>query len=266
MNMKQNNTNSRIEVEHLCVEFSSGRHQTKAVQDVSLSVQKGRITALVGESGSGKSVTALTIMNLLPQTANVCQGKVIWEKQNLLSLSGKERKKLNGTVLAMIFQNPAAALDPLFSIGDQITEGILTHRRINKREAREEAVHYLQMMNLPEPDALMQKRPFELSGGMCQRVTIAMAMSLHPEFLIADEPTTALDVTVQKQILGEISRIRTEQNVGVLFITHDLGVVAEIADDVFVMRSGQIVESGDVYHIFEQPQHSYTKKLLNSVL
>ena len=266
MNMKQNSTKPQIKVEHLCVEFSSGHRRTRVVQDVSLSIKKGSIAALVGESGSGKSVTALAIMDLLPQTAHVCQGKVIWKGKDLLLLPEKERKKLNGTVFSMIFQNPAAALDPLFSIGDQITEGILAHSRIKRREARKEAVHYLQMMNLPEPEALMNKRPFELSGGMCQRVTTAMAMSLHPEFLIADEPTTALDVTVQKQILEEISRIRTEQDVGVLFITHDLGVVAEIADDVFVMRSGQIVESGDVYHIFEHPQHSYTKKLLNSVL
>lgn len=258
--------NDVLRVKRLHVEFQTSHGMVHAVKDVSLEVKRGRIHALVGESGSGKSVTSLTIMNLLAGNGKVISGDVTLNEKSLLKLSGKEKRQLYGDRIGMIFQDPTAALDPLFTVEQLLLEGLRKHRRMSKKQAREAALESLRMMNLRDPEELMKKKPYELSGGMCQRVMIAIAMSMKPDYLIADEPTTALDVTVQKQILEEIYQLSRKENLGVLFITHDLGVVAEIADDVSIMKDGEIVENGTVEEIFYHPQHSYTKKLLDAVL
>ena len=255
-----------LALRHLSVDFQTDRGIVHAVRDVSFHVRKGRITALVGESGSGKSVTSLTVMGLLAPNGRVSSGQILLDGQDVLRLSRKERQKLNGKRFGMIFQDPSASLDPLFSVENQMTEGIRSHRRIDRREAREECLQHLRAVNLVNPEEILKKRPFELSGGMCQRVMIAIAMAQKPDFLIADEPTTALDVTVQKQILRQVYSLAREQDVGVLFITHDLGVVAEIADEVAIMKDGEIVEYGDVMDIFDRPVHAYTRQLLDAVL
>ena len=258
--------NDVLKVKRLHVEFQTSHGIVHAVKDVSLEIMRGRIHALVGESGSGKSVTSLTIMNLLAGNGKVISGDVTLNEKSILNLSGKEKRQLYGDRIGMIFQDPTAALDPLFTVEQLLLEGLRKHRRMSKKQAREIALESLRMMNLRDPEELMKKKPYELSGGMCQRVMIAIAMSMKPDYLIADEPTTALDVTVQKQILEEIYQLSRKENLGVLFITHDLGVVAEIADDVSIMKDGEIVESGTVEEIFYHPQHSYTKKLLDAVL
>ena len=258
--------NDVLKVKRLHVEFQTSHGMVHAVKDVSLEVKRGRSHALVGESGSGKSVTSLTIMNLLAGNGKVISGDVTLNEKSILKLSGKEKRQLYGDRIGMIFQDPTAALDPLFTVEQLLLEGLRKHHRMSKKQAREVALESLRMMNLRDPEELMKKKPYELSGGMCQRVMIAIAMSMKPDYLIADEPTTALDVTVQKQILEEIYQLSRKENLGVLFITHDLGVVAEIADDVSIMKDGEIVENGTVEDIFYHPQHSYTKKLLDAVL
>ena len=241
--------NDVLRVKRLHVEFQTSHGMVHAVKDVSLEVKRGRIHALVGESGSGKSVTSLTIMNLLAGNGKVISGDVTLNEKSLLKLSGKEKRQLYGDRIGMIFQDPTAALDPLFTVEQLLLEGLRKHRRMSKKQAREAALESLRMMNLRDPEELMKKKPYELSGGMCQRVMIAIAMSMKPDYLIA-----------------EIYQLSRKENLGVLFITHDLGVVAEIADDVSIMKDGEIVENGTVEEIFYHPQHSYTKKLLDAVL
>ena len=243
-----------LDIKNCTICYQNG---TSAVSDVSLSVSEGEIVSIVGESGSGKSVTSLTVMNLLAGNGKVISGDVTLNEKSLLKLSGKEKRQLYGDRIGMIFQDPTAALDPLFTVEQLLLEGLRKHRRMSKKQAREAALESLRMMNLRDPEELMKKKPYELSGGMCQRVMIAIAMSMKPDYLIADEPTTALDVTVQKQILEEIYQLSRKEN---------LGVVAEIADDVSIMKDGEIVENGTVEEIFYHPQHSYTKKLLDAVL
>lgn len=256
----------RLTVTDLHVEFYTSEGVVRALNGVSLEVQRGKITALVGESGSGKSVTSLAIMDLLPANGKVVKGDIRTGDIHFKDLSPKQRQKLNGTLMGMIFQDPLASLNPLYTVGNQMSEGLLCHYKINRKEAVEKSVSYLEAVDLQNPEQLMKKYPFELSGGMCQRVMIAIAMALHPTFLIADEPTTALDVTVQRQILSEIYQMSKKENVGVLFITHDLGVVAEIADYVYIMQDGEIVEDADVDTVFHHPKHYYTKQLLNAIL
>ena len=258
--------NRTLKIQNLYVEFKTKGGIISAVEGVSLEVKRGKITALVGESGSGKSVTSLAVMNLLPPNAKMRSGEIFLGETNVQKLTSKERQELNGTVMGMIFQDPSTSLDPLYTVGNQMIEGIMQHQRIGKKEAYDRAVSCLKAVNLQDSELLMRKYPFELSGGMCQRVMIAITMGLKPSFLIADEPTTALDVTVQQQILTEIYRMSREEEMGVLFITHDLGVVAEIADDVCIMQDGKVVENAEVNTIFENPPHAYTKKLLNSIL
>ncbi|SFA89981.1 peptide/nickel transport system ATP-binding protein/oligopeptide transport system ATP-binding protein [Acetitomaculum ruminis DSM 5522] len=256
----------KIVVKNLSIDFDCEQGKIHAVKNVSFEILKGSITALVGESGSGKSVTSMSLMGLLDSNGKVTGGNVFWEKNDLLKMKPKKRMALNGNLFGMIFQDPMTSLDPLFSIETQMVEGIRYHSRCSKKEAYEKAVKNLFDMGFDEPEKLMKKRPFELSGGMCQRVMIAMMIALEPQFLIADEPTTALDVTVQKQILKKIYRICHEKNVGVLFITHDLGVVGEIADKVYIMQKGEIVDKGNAFDIFDRPNHSYTKKLIASII
>lgn len=258
--------NDALIVKELYVDFQTSHGMVHAVKGVNLEIGRGRIHALVGESGSGKSVTSLTVMNLLARNGKVISGDVILNGKSLLRLSEKEKRNLYGDKIGMIFQDPTAALDPLFTVEQLMLEGLRKDHKMSKQKAREAAMESLRMMNLREPEELMKKRPYELSGGMCQRVMIAIAMSMKPDYLIADEPTTALDVTVQKQILEEIYHLSRKEDLGVLFITHDLGVVAEVADDVSIMKDGEIVENGTVEEIFYDPKHPYTKKLLNAVL
>lgn len=255
-----------IQVQDLKVDFKLHDKIIHAVKNVNLCVKKGNITALVGESGSGKSVTSLAIMGLLSSNAMKTEGKIVIDGMDITSLNKKKRQEVNGSKVGMIFQDPVDSLNPLYTVGNQMTEGIIRHLKISKKEAKNKAMEYLKAVNLQNSEYLMKKYPFELSGGMCQRVMIAIAISLEPDYLIADEPTTALDVTVQKQILAEIYRLSREKSMGVLFITHDLGVVAEIADEVYIMQQGEIIESGNVYDIFHHPVCDYTKTLLNAIL
>ena len=255
-----------LEIRNLSVDFQTPGGIVHAVRNVSLHMKKGRITAMAGESGSGKSVTSLAVMGLLARNGRVREGQILLDGQDILQMPARERKALNGRRFGMIFQDPAASLDPLFSVEDQMTEGIRIHSRVSRREAHDICLRQLSEVNLVNPEEVLKKRPFELSGGMCQRVMIAIAMAQRPDFLIADEPTTALDVTVQKQILRQICSLTRRHNTGVLFITHDLGVVAEVADEVAVMKDGEIVEYGDVLQIFDRPVHPYTKRLLAAVL
>ena len=257
--------NDVLRVKRLHVEFQTSHGMVHAVKDVSLEVKRGRIHALVGESGSGKSVTSLTIMNLLAGNGKVISGDVTLNEKSLLKLSGKEKRQLYGDRIGMIFQDPTAALDPLFTVEQLLLEGLRKHRRMSKKQAREAALESLRMMNLRDPEELMKKKPYELSGGMCQRVMIAIAMSMKPDYLIADEPTTALDVTIQAQILDLMRDLQKKIKTSIIIITHNLGVVANIADRVAVMYGGKLVETGDVEDIFHNPCHEYTKGLLRSI-
>ncbi|WP_291300608.1 ABC transporter ATP-binding protein [Desulfosporosinus sp. BICA1-9] len=255
-----------LSVKNLKVEFRLPGNVIQAVNGISFEVRRGRITALVGESGCGKSVTAMSIMGLLECKGSIIDGEILVSGQDVRGLSAKQRHSYCGVQVGVVFQDPVNSLDPLFSIGDLVSETIRAHRNITRREARAQSVELLRRMHLPDPEGIMNKYPFQLSGGMCQRVMIAIAMAMHPPLLIADEPTTALDVTIQAQILDQICTMSRETQTGVLFITHDLGVVAEIADDIYIMKEGMIVEAGTVLDVFHCAQHDYTKQLLNAIL
>lgn len=255
-----------LQVQDLKVDFKIADRIVHAVKGVNLAVQRGRISALVGESGSGKSVTSLAVMGLTAPNTFLLEGSIMIDGQEVNKSVLRKRPRVNGTKVGMIFQDPADSLNPLYTVGNQMVEGLRYHQKLNKVQAKEKAIEHLRAVDLPNPEGLLHKYPFELSGGMCQRVMIALTMSLEPQYLIADEPTTALDVTVQKQILTEIYQMSRRKNVGVLFITHDLGVVAEIADDVYIMQQGAVVEAGEVCQIFDHPQQPYTQKLLQAIL
>ena len=220
----------------------------------------------MGESGSGKSVTALSVMGLLMgTTGKVAEGEILFEGRDLTKLDDEERRKMRGEKISMIFQEPMTSLNPVMKIGDQITECILMHNNISKQEAWDKAVEMLKLTGVPRVERMMKEYPFQLSGGQRQRVMIAMALVCKPKILIADEPTTALDVTIQAQILDLMENLKQKTGTSILFITHDLGVVAEVCDDVVVMYSGRVVEKGDVRSIFASPSHPYTKGLLASI-
>ena len=220
--------NKTLKIQNLRVDFLTKTGTIQAVKGVNLTVPKGKITALVGESGSGKSVTSLAVLGLLPRNGKIVEGEITAEGMEFGKLSKEQKKRWNGSTVGMIFQDPSASLNPLYTVGNQITEGIRQRQKMKKEEAEKLAISYLKAVKLPNQKQLMKKYPFELSGGMCQRVMIAIAMALKPKYLIADEPTTALDVTVQRQILSEIYRMSREQKMGILFITHELGVVDDI--------------------------------------
>ena len=255
-----------LEVEHLSTEFTTRRGKVRAIRDVSFNIAEGEILALVGESGSGKSVTSLSIMGLLSSNGRVVEGsKIIFEDQNLLELSERKLQKIRGNSISMIFQEPMTSLNPIFTVGDQILESILLHTKLSKKEAREKLIDLLDTVGIPNPQKRIHDYPHQMSGGMRQRIMIAMAMACEPKLLIADEPTTALDVTIQAQILDLIYRMRDKFNISVLLITHDLGVVAEAADRVAVMYCGRIVEEGSTQEILTDPKHPYTLGLLKSI-
>ncbi|WP_112661567.1 ABC transporter ATP-binding protein [Microvirga flavescens] len=255
-----------LRVENLSVRFDGAPPGINVVDDVSFTLAKGKTLCIVGESGCGKSVTALALMGLLPTPpARIVQGAAYVGDQNLFSLSERERADFRGNRTAMIFQEPMTSLNPAFTIGDQIAEGILRHKNVSKAQAWERALEMLRRVRIPAPEKRLRAYPHELSGGMRQRVMIAMALANEPQILIADEPTTALDVTIQAQILSLVRRLQEESGMSMILITHDLGVVAEVADEVAVMYAGRIVESGSVDAIFEDPQHPYTIGLMGSV-
>jgi peptide/nickel transport system ATP-binding protein len=257
-----------LSIENLSIDFIAPRHTTHAVKDVSLSVNRGEILALVGESGSGKSVTSLSILQLLPQPpALYSSGQIIFSENGmdtteLLKASSKELQKIRGHKIAMIFQEPMTSLNPVINCGKQVMETILVHKKFSTAAAKKQAIEWFEKVKLPEPAKLFNRYPHQLSGGQKQRVMIAMAMCCSPSLLICDEPTTALDVTVQKTILELIKELQQQENMGVIFITHDLGVVAEIADRVAIMYKGEIIEQNNKDAVFKNPQHPYTKALI----
>lgn len=258
--------NELLEVKDLKTYFFTHEGTVKAVDGINLKVNKGETLGLVGESGCGKSVTALSIMRLIPSPpGKVVGGKIHFEGKNLLELDEKEMRKIRGRKISMIFQEPMTSLDPMFTIGDEIAEVIKLHQGLNKDEARKKAIESLKMVGMPDPEKRINEYPHELSGGMRQRAMIAMALSCNPALLIADEPTTALDVTIQAQILRLIDELRKKFGTSVLLITHDLGVIAETCDNVAVMYAGHIVEHTDVKTLFRNPLHPYTKGLMKSI-
>lgn len=255
-----------IEVKNLVTEFTSKHGIIRAVNGVDFTINKGEILAVVGESGSGKSVTSLSIMGLLQENGRVSQGEILFNGENLLKKSEAEMRTIRGNKISMIFQEPMTSLNPVYRVKDQIMECILTHnKKMSKKEALERTVEMLRIVGIPSPAERANDYPHQMSGGMRQRVMIAMALACEPELLIADEPTTALDVTIQAQILDLLNKMRKQFNMSVLLITHDLGVVAETADRVIVMYCGQVVESAEVHSLFARPMHPYTLGLLNSI-
>jgi peptide/nickel transport system ATP-binding protein len=238
----------------------------KAVDGVSFSLYRNRTLGIIGESGCGKSVTALSIMRLVPMPPGYfAGGDILWKGRSIIGATEEEMRRIRGNEIAMIFQEPMSSLNPVYTCGYQIMEQILNHRDVGKAEARRQAVDLLNMVGIPNPSERIDSYPHEMSGGMRQRVMIAMALSCGPELLIADEPTTALDVTVQAQILELIGRLRSETGMSVMLITHDFGVVAELCEEVVVMYASRVAESGTVKHIFENPLHPYTQGLLKSI-
>lgn len=255
-----------LAVKHLKTHFYTERGRVTAVDGVSFTVQSGEIVGVVGESGCGKSVMSQSLLRLLEHTDDIeYEGKVLFENRNLLDLPLSQMRKIRGNRISMIFQDPLTSLNPLYTIGDQIAEGIAMHRKLPRKAAMERAVEILGLTGIPSPKERAHSYPHELSGGMQQRAMIAMALSCEPQLLIADEPTTALDVTIQAQILELIFDLNKRLNMGVLFITHDLGVVSEICDNVKVMYLGQIVEEAPTDRLFSSPLHPYTQGLIRSL-
>ena len=257
---------SLLEVKDLKTYFYTDSGVAKAVDGVTFSLDKGKTLGIVGESGCGKSVTSLSIMRLVdPATGRNEGGSIVFDGQDLLTLPEKEMRKLRGNRISMIFQEPMTSLNPVFTIGDQISESLKLHKGLDKKAARDRAIELLELVGIPEAGKRVDEYPHQLSGGMRQRVMIAMALSGDPELLIADEPTTALDVTIQAQIIDLIKALQKEKNASVILITHDLGVVANIADRIVVMYAGQIVERGTSIEVFHHPRHPYTNALLEAV-
>ena len=256
---------SLLEVKNLQVQFHLDQGSLTAVDSISFSLEKGQTLGIVGESGCGKSVTSLSIMRLIAEPGEIAGGEILFQGRNLLQVPESEMRKIRGNDIAMIFQEPMTSLNPVFTVGNQIEEAILLHQKVSKKEAREKTIEMLRLVGIPEPARRADEYPHQLSGGMRQRVMIAMALSCHPKLLIADEPTTALDVTIQAQILDLIRKLQKEMQASMILITHDLGVVAETCDHVAVMYAGKIVEYGTVQDIFHRPKHRYTQGLLNSI-
>ncbi|MFO7152143.1 MAG: ABC transporter ATP-binding protein [Bacillota bacterium] len=255
-----------LEIRELTVQFSTDGGTVTAVERVSFDIEEKETLGLVGESGCGKSVTALSVMRLLPSPpAKIASGKILFEGEDLLQKSEAEMRRIRGNRISMVFQEPMTSLNPVITIGHQISEAIILHQGLSKKEARERAVEMLKMVGIPNPEKRYFEYPHQLSGGMRQRAMIAMALSCSPKLLIADEPTTALDVTIQAQILDLMERLKEEVGMSVLMISHDLGVIAQMARRVVVMYAGQVVEEGPCGEIFENPLHPYTGGLLKSI-
>ncbi len=254
-----------LKINHLKTQFKGLEGTAHAVNDVSLSMKKGDILGVVGESGSGKSVTALSVMGLIKPPGQIVSGEILFDGTDLRTLSEKEMRNIRGNRISMIFQEPMTSLNPLLRIRDQIGEMVMEHQKLSKKESYNYCVEMLEKVQIPHPEKRAKDYPHQMSGGMRQRVMIAMALSCNPEILIADEPTTALDVTIQAQVIDLMLNLKEQYDAGILMITHDLGVIAEIAKQVVVMYAGQVVEKGDVFEIFDNPKHPYTSSLLRSV-
>lgn len=254
-----------LEVKGLTTGFTGDYGKTISVDHVSFHVDEGEVVCLVGESGCGKSVTSLSIMGLLGRGGAVVDGSVLFDDKNLLSMTEKELDEIRGDQITMIFQDPLTSLNPVFTVGNQITESIRTHMHLSKEEAKKRAENLLEKVGMPDAHGVMKKYPHTLSGGMRQRVMIAMALSCNPRLLIADEPTTALDVTIQAQIMELLSQLQKETGMAMILITHDIGLVANMADRVLVMYAGQIIEEAPAMELFRSPKHPYTQALLNTV-
>ena len=254
-----------LEVKDLHTSFFTDAGEVRAVNGVSFTLDRGRVLGIVGESGSGKSVTAYSIMQILASTGKIVSGSIKFDGEELVGAGEKVMKNIRGNKISIIFQDPMTSLNPTYTIGKQLMEAILLHTDRNKKEAYARAVDMLRLVNVNEPEKRMKQYPFEFSGGMRQRVMIAMALACEPDILIADEPSTALDVTIQAQILDLMRDLQKELGMAIIMITHDLGVVAQMCDEVIVMYAGSICEQGTADEIFYNPRHEYTKGLLNSI-
>jgi oligopeptide/dipeptide ABC transporter ATP-binding protein len=267
--MSQSGTSTNgilLEIQDLQTHFVTDAGTVRAVDGVSLTVRKGETLGVVGESGCGKSVTALSVLRLIPNPpGRIVGGKILLDGRNLLDLPEDEMRKVRGGSISMIFQEPMTSLNPVFTVGDQIAEGIRLHQRLSKRDSWNKAIEMLRLVRIPDADRRVKEYPHQMSGGMRQRVMIAMALSCNPHLLIADEPTTALDVTIQAQILELLNQLKAELGMAVMLITHDLGVVADTAARVAVMYAGRVVEQAPVLELFTNPLHPYTQGLLNSI-
>ncbi len=254
-----------LEIKNLTVAFDTSTGAFKAVDGIDISVDAGEVLAIVGESGSGKSVGMLAVMGLLPKTATVTADKMVFDGRDLLKMSDKERRAIIGREISMIFQEPIASLNPCFTVGFQLEEVLRFHLGMGKAQRRARAIELLELVGIRDAGDRLGSYPHQMSGGQCQRVMIAIAIACNPKLLIADEPTTALDVTIQKQILDLLMRLQEEHGMGLIMITHDMGVVAETADRVIVQYKGHKMEDADVLSLFENPQNPYTKALLSAL-
>jgi oligopeptide/dipeptide ABC transporter ATP-binding protein len=254
-----------LEIAGLSTSFTTRSGVIRAVDNVSLSLRAGRVLGLVGESGCGKTITALSILKLVPPPGKITAGKILFEGRDLLTLADDEMRKVRGARISMVFQEPMTALNPVFTVGNQISEVLTTHQDISGREALDRSVELLQSVGIPSPDKRIHEYPHQLSGGMRQRVVIAMAIACRPSLVLADEPTTALDVTIQAHILELLARIQAEMGMAMVLVTHDLGLIAERAHEVAVMYAGRIVEKADTAALFAEPLHPYTRGLMASI-
>lgn len=254
-----------LTIKNLRTSFFTELGEVKAVDDISLTVRKGKTLGIVGESGSGKSILSLSILRLIFHPGRIVGGQILYNGVNLLEQSDRQMRKIRGNQISMIFQEPMTSLNPVFTVGDQIAEAYQIHENLSKKQAMDKAVEMLKLVGIPSPEKRVRQYPFQLSGGMRQRVMIAMALACNPDLLIADEPTTALDVTIQAQILELMKELQQKLQMSIIFITHDLGIVAETCDDVAVMYCGKVVEYTDVRTLFKHPKHPYTIGLMNSL-
>ncbi len=254
-----------LEVKELCTSFFTDSGEVKAVNGVSFNLSPGKILGIVGESGSGKSVTAYSIMQILADTGRVVSGEVLYRGENILNYDKKQMKEFRGKKCSIIFQDPMTSLNPVYTVGNQLMEGIMLHTDRSKEQARARAKEMLELVGVNEPEKRLKQYPFELSGGMRQRVMIAMALACEPDILIADEPTTALDVTIQAQILELMKDLQKKLGMAIIMVTHDLGVIADMCDEIIVMYGGRVCERGTAEDIFYRPAHEYTKGLLRSI-
>ncbi|MHA1409866.1 MAG: ABC transporter ATP-binding protein [Candidatus Odinarchaeia archaeon] len=254
-----------LEIKNLKTHFFTEEGIVKAVDGTTLEIYEGETLGVVGETGSGKSVQALSIMQLIPQPGFIVEGEILFKGENLLLKTEEEMRKLRGKEITMIFQDPMNALNPVFTIGDQITETLMLHNKITKKEAMKRSIELLRTLNIPKPERIVNVYPHELSGGMRQRIQIAIGLACRPSLLIADEPTTALDATIEIQVLELLKELKKKFKTSIMLITHDLGVIAEIADRVIVMYAGKIVEKADVKKLFKEPLHPYTRALIGAI-
>ena len=254
-----------LQVEDLHIDFQNDPKPLPVLRGLSYTLAAGRVLAVVGESGSGKTVHALSLLRLLPAAGRVSGGKILYKGENLLALCEKELRQVRGQKIAMIFQDPAASLNPVLTVGEQLTETLRAHRKLTKEQARQEAVKLLEKVGIADAEKRLDEYPFQFSGGMCQRVMIAMALALSPDILIADEPTTALDVTIQAQIIRLIKQLQEREKMAVIFITHNLALASQVADEVLVLYGGMCMEQAPAKELFSQPKHPYTQGLLASL-